>query len=136
MKNQHETHKAALFAVASELSKRGYKAALSSEERQLEADIIAISPKTEVEILIDVKGIYRKNSWPTRRLEDKENYFCILALVPLDEPNQFYILAARDVNTAIDTDLERLGRPHHYKWTGVDWRLAQAFRDRWDKLPK
>jgi hypothetical protein len=100
------------------------------------ADLSVVSPETSTPFLIDVKGLYRRNSWLARRHPPKPNLFYVLAYVPVDEPNRFYVMTQEEVREAIESDLRRLGRPDDYPVTGVDWNLAQPHRDAWSKLPR
>src|SRR5258707_5950153 len=51
------------FAAASELCKRGYEVAFTSGHTTPVADLIVVSPVNREMFLVDVKGLYQKNSW-------------------------------------------------------------------------
>jgi hypothetical protein len=91
----HQTQWAAQFAVASELCKRGYEVSFTLGHTTPVADLIAISPVSKRALLIDVKGLYRKNPWLIKRKETRENLFYILAYVPTEQPNDFSFFPRR-----------------------------------------
>src|SRR5438477_10252236 len=93
----HQTQWAAQFAVASELCKRGYEVAFTSGHTTPIADLMVVSPTGKTQFLVDVKGLYRKNPWVIKRKEKRSNLFYILAYVPEDEPNQFFIMSQAQV---------------------------------------
>jgi hypothetical protein len=62
----HRTHRAAQLAVASELRKRGYEVAFTMGNATPLADLMVVSPALKSNFLIDVKGLYKPNSWPIR----------------------------------------------------------------------
>jgi hypothetical protein len=88
----HQTQWAAQFAVASELCKRGYEVAFTSGHTTPVADLMVVSPEAKEMFLVDVKGLYRKNPWLLKRKSPRANLFYILAYVPPDEPNQFFVM--------------------------------------------
>ena len=55
----HQTHRAAKFAVASELRKRGYEVAFTMGNATPLADLMVVSPMSKKNFLIDVKGLYK-----------------------------------------------------------------------------
>jgi hypothetical protein len=132
----HQTQWAAQFAVASELCKRGYEVAFTSGHTTPVADLMVVSPETKEMFLVDVKGLYRKNPWLIKRKSPRANLFYILAYVPPDEPNQFFVMKQEQVTQHILRGLKRLGRPDDYPITGVEWKEAQDYKDRWEVLPK
>ena len=132
----HQTQWAAQFAVASELCKRGYEVAFTSGHTTPVADLMAVSPISKEMFLVDVKGLYRKNPWLIKRKPQRANLFYILAYVPANEPNQFFIMAQQQVMKLIQNELNRLKRADNYPVTGFLWRLALPHQDAWDVLPK
>jgi hypothetical protein len=133
-RSPHRTQWAAQFAVASELCKRGYEVALTMGNNTPLADLMVVSPKTEKMFLVDVKGLYRRNPWVIKRKDVRPDLFYILAYVPDDEPNQFFVLTQAQVHTYIDHELRRLRRATDYKMTGILWAQAAEHRD-WEVLP-
>jgi hypothetical protein len=102
-RSSHRTQWAAQFAVASELCKRGYEVAFTMGNHP-SVDLLVNSPN-EVAFSVDVKGLYRKNFWAVRAKEIKHNLFYILAFVPDEGQNQFYVLTQERMNKEIEADL-------------------------------
>src|ERR1700687_3100631 len=100
----HQTQWAAQFAVASELCKRGYEVALTMGNHPV-VDLMVYSPKGRA-FFVDVKGQYKPNFWPVRPKATRGKLFYVLALVPENARNQFFILTQDQVNEGIRVDLE------------------------------
>lgn len=132
----HQTQWAAQFAVASELCKRGYEVAFTSGYNTPIADLMVVSPIDKEMFLVDVKGLYRKNPWLIKRKAVRNGLFYILAYVPTDEPNQFFIMTQQRVLECIENELSRLKRANNYSVTGFVWKLALEYKDAWPLLPK
>jgi hypothetical protein len=132
----HQTQWSAQFAVASELCKRGYEVAFTSGHTTPVADLMVVSPISKEMFLVDVKGLYRKNPWLIKRKAKRTNLFYILAYVPTNEPNQFFIMAQQHVTKLIQSELMRLKRADGYPVTGFVWKLALPYENAWDALPK
>jgi hypothetical protein len=98
------------------------------------ADLIVLTPGGKM-FLVDVKGHYLRNAWGIRRKEARDNLFYILAYVPDDRPNQFFILKQKDVHACIELELKRLNKPKDHKLTGISWEQAEKHRD-WGILPR
>ena len=142
-RSSHRTQWAAQFAVASELCKRDCQVALTLGNHP-SADLMAISPKG-VPFTVDVKGLYKKNFWAVRAKAVKQNLFYILALVPNEGQNRFFIMTQKQVNKEIEADLtvartraaaqgrsgEKIG-----SFTGMTWGQAEPFEDKWKILPE
>src|SRR5438552_8696780 len=101
----HRARWAAQCAVASELCKQGHQVALTMGNHP-EVDLMVISPKGE-QFLIDVKGLYTKNFSVISPKPERSDLFFVLAFVPDDEPNQFFILTQKEVNTEVLRHNER-----------------------------
>lgn len=102
------------------------------------------SPKG-VSFEIDVKGLYKKNFWVVKPKEKHHGLFYVLAFVPDDEPNQFFILTQTEVNKEVPRHLKRISTNRAKKglsiekvgiMPGLPWPFAEKFRDRWKALPK
>ena len=130
----HLTQWAAQFAVASELCKLRYQVSFTSGNTTPVADIVAISQSGQP-ALIDVKGLYKKNSWIIQRKPRRPNLFYVLVFVPHDRANEFFILSQQIANKLINGELERLGRPKDYPITGIRWEQAARYKDNWRSLP-
>ena len=89
-----------------------------------------------MKFLVDVKGLYRKNPWIIKRKAVRETLFYILAFVPTDETNQFFVLTQKAAHRGIQDELRRLKRPDDYPLTGIGWSLALQYKDAWQTLPK
>ena len=132
----HQTQWAAQFAVASELCKRGYEVAFTSGHTTPIADLMVVSPMKKAMFLIDVKGLYRPNPWLIKRKALRDNLFYVLTFVPVDRPNEYFVLDQRQVHSLIEKELGRLKRADDYPVTGFNYKLAEPHRDAWDRLPR
>jgi len=130
----HQTHRAAKSAVESELRKRGYEVEFTMGNAPL-AHLMVVSPMSKKNFLIDVMGLYRPNPWPIKTKATRDNLYYVLAFVPNDTDNRFFILSQEQVNTFVRDELARLGRPDDYPMPGIDWKQAEAHENRWDMLP-
>jgi len=132
----HQTQWAAQFAVASELCKRGYEVAFTSGHTTPIADLMAVSPVHKAMFLVDVKGLYRVNPWLIKRKPTRANLFYVLAFVPRDEPNQYFIMSQHAVTSLIESELKRLARADDYPVTGFVYKAALPYQGAWDTLPE
>lgn len=140
MNNQrHQTQWAAQFAVASELCKRGYEVSFTLGHDTPLADLVVVSPG-QMHFLIDVKGLAAENYWQIAQKSRQDNLFYVLAFVPKDNQNQFFVMTQDAANADIDAEFarlsperKRLGKQENR--LGVRWRDAEGYRDRWDLLP-
>ena len=141
-RSAHQTQWAAQFAVASELCKRGYEVALTMGNHPL-IDLMVISPKG-TPFLVDVKGQYKPNFWPVTNKKKTDKLFYVLAFVPDDAQNQFFVLTQDQVNEGIRIDLEHArmlrkakglgGEPGDFP--GIQRSYAKQFEDAWKALPE
>jgi len=97
---------------------------------------MVVSPVRKEMFLVDVKGLYRKNPWIIKRKPIRANLYYILAFVPANEENQFYILTQKATHLRIQEELRRLKRPDDYPLTGIGWSLALQYKDAWQVLPR
>ena len=124
------------------LCKRGYQVALTMGNHPL-IDIMAISPKG-VSFKVDVKGLYKPNFWPISQKERTDKLFYVLALVPKNESNQFFVLTQDEANEGIKLDGEHTrarraakglaGEPGRYP--GIEPKFAGRFKDARTSLPE
>lgn len=133
---RHQTQWAAQFAVASELCKRGYEVAFTSGHTTPIADLMVVSPKNKTMFLVDVKGLYRMNPWVIKRKTKRDNLFYILAFVPSDQANRFFVLTQSDINQQVESELTRLGRTEDYPMSGITFKQGGAHENDWDALPQ
>src|ERR1700747_196461 len=134
-RSTHRTHSAALYAVASELCKRGYKVEFTMENATPLTDLRVVSPMLKKNFLIDVKGLYKRNSWKIKKRAARDNLYYVLAFVPDDDKNRFFILSQEQANSHVRDELARLRRPDDYSSPGIDWKQAPQHEDKWDMLP-
>ena len=141
-RSTHRTQWAAQFAVASELCKKGYEVAFTVGNHP-NVDLMATSP-SGVSFGIDVKGLYRRNFWAVKAKPFKSGLFYILAFVPDDAPNRFFILDQTQVNAEIAAEIERAifrarskGRTDTKAevFPGLGWKFAEQYEDAWKTLP-
>lgn len=85
--------------------------------------------------LIDVKGLYRKNPWVLKQKAHRSGLYYVLAFVPDDASNQFFIMIQHQANTYVQEELMRLGRPGDYSMSGISWKQAVNHENAWDVLP-
>ncbi|HWX85507.1 MAG TPA: hypothetical protein VNZ48_18075 [Xanthobacteraceae bacterium] len=140
----HLTQWAAQFAVASELCKRGYQVALTHGNHP-SIDLMVRSPQG-AEFDVDVKGLYKKNFFLLSPKDDRKNLFYILACVPQDNENQFFVLSQAEANKEVQQDIERARARQISKGNtgenagvmpGISWAAAQRYKDRWkETLPQ
>jgi hypothetical protein len=83
-----------------------------------------------------VTGLYKPNSWKIKPKATKDGLYYVLALVPDEANNRFFILSQEQVNSYIRDELARLGRPDDYPSPGIDWKQAETHENRWDMLPQ
>jgi hypothetical protein len=131
----HQTQWAAQFAVASELCKRGYEVSFTMGNTAPVADLMVVSPVKREMFLVDVKGMYRVNPWIIKRKSPRAMLFYVLAFVPANAPNEFFVLRQQDAHALIAAELKRLNRPDNYPVTGFGWKAPLIFRNAWDVLP-
>ena len=138
----HRTQWAAQFAVASELCKLGYEVAFTMGNHP-SVDIMVTSPGG-VSFGIDVKGLYKRNFFVLKPKERRADLFYVLAFVPNDAPNRFFILSQEQANQAVAEGQEHSrqlaiakGKPVEQadQFPCVSWRRAEVFKNCWPTLP-
>ncbi|MBN9616732.1 MAG: hypothetical protein J0G35_14300 [Acidobacteriales bacterium] len=136
----HQTQWAAQFAVASELCKRGYEVAFTSGHTTPVADLMVVSPIAKKMFLVDVKGLYRKNPWLINRKLQREDLYYVLAYVPQNEPNQFFIMTQQQTMQLIQDNLNKRSKADDYRVTGFAFNVASPYSvspyGEWKTLPK
>jgi hypothetical protein len=137
-RSSHFTQWAAQFAVASELCKRGYQVALTLGNHP-SVDLMARSPRGE-QFEVDVKGLYKKNFFLVSQKELRDNLFYILAYVPDDDANQFFVLSQAEANNEVQQNTERVRVRQIAKggtaeradvMSGITWAAVQPYKGRW-----
>ncbi len=91
-----------------------------------------------------MKGLYKRNWWLITEKEPLQNLFYVLAFVPVNASNQFFILTQKQVNEAIPRIVEQARQERLRKgrsiekveeMRGLPWAFVEQFTD-WDILPK
>ena len=142
MSRTHQTQWAAQFAVASELCKRGYEVALTMGNHP-SVDLMVRSPRG-VSFSVDVKGLYKPNFWVVKAKPDYTSLFYVLAFVPEDTANRFFVLTQVQMNREIrDNSAQVMSRAKEKgrkidvnRFPGIRWGKASAFEEKWDVLPR
>ena len=104
---------------------------------------MVISP-SGIQFLVDVKGQYRPNFWPVSQKKKRDRLFYVLAFVPDDGKNQFFILTQDQVNEGIQDDLRHAKARRKAKglrgdpgdFPGLQRSFVEPHRDAWNALPK
>ena len=135
------TNQAAKFAVASELCKRGYKVELTVGKRH-GTDITVTSPEGAT-FGVNVSSLYKPNPFLLNPKEPAADLYSILALVPDEGQNRFFVFTRAEANQAIQEQLEyqrgiavSTGKPKADDKPGIGWQIAERFENRWATLPK
>jgi hypothetical protein len=127
----HFSQWAAQFAVASELCKHDYQVALTLGNHPM-ADLMVISPKG-AHFIVDVKGLQSGGTWLVQRKKlIVPNLYYVLAFVPPNASNQFFVMSQETTNLLIrgDTSASDIRRgdlkDHLDKWDVLpDWPSFQ-----------
>lgn len=134
MDKRHLTQWAAQFAVASELCKRGYDVGFTMGHNTPLADLFVIAPDGKTTFLVDVKGQTTKNFWRIRPKAKRDDLFYILAYVPKESTNRFFVLDQLQLNALI-ADYEISGVKFDPRFPGINWTTPHRFENQWDRLP-
>jgi hypothetical protein len=138
-RSNHHTGAAGVLAVAAELSRRGYDAAITLGNTPT-IDIICSVPEHKP-FRVQVKSVSYPN-WVQIRKEhlehpDQDLYFAVV-LVPVDaaKPFAFHILTHAEVcNDYKNQSKNRKdGKPLKPGREGVAWAFVEKHLGRWDKL--
>jgi hypothetical protein len=141
-RSKHHTAWAGALAVAAELSRNGYDAAITLGNTPT-LDLICSSPGQK-SFTVQVKSI----SSSTFVLIQKKHlegpprddlYFAVVLVPPphVPQPFVFYILTHTEVCDIYGhySGLKKDGQPYKGGMEGLSWADVKAFQDRWDKLP-
>lgn len=142
-RSRHHTAWAGALAVAAELSRREYDAAITLGNTPA-IDLVCSSPGGR-QFAVQVKSLASANFVLIRRstLEDvspSPTLFFVVVLVPsdLDRPFAFHILthaeACREYGQ--QPKARRDGRPYKPGMEGLSWRHVTPYKDAWHKLPE
>lgn len=133
-KRKQRVQWAAQFAVASELCKRGYEVGFTMGNATPLADLLVVTP-TERMFRVDVKGAGGKNEWLIMRKSPSKDLFYILAYVPADDLNRFFILTQETINHRLEMELIKDGKTENFSMMGLPWKDAIDHENKWDILP-
>jgi len=97
---------------------------------------LVVSPERKEMFLVDVKGQYTKGFWILKPKPTREKLYYVLAYVPTEEVNQFFLLTQEEANTLIQSEQKRLNHPDDYSMPGFNWTLARQYQSAWQILPK
>lgn len=140
-RSRHYTGWAGLLALAAELSRRGYDAAITLGNTPA-LDLICSSPGGE-RFTVQVKSASAANWVRIQRAmleaKPKTDLFVAVVLVPIatERPFEFHILTHREAcelysrqrRTRLD------GQPYKPGFEGLAWSDVRLHVSRWDKLP-
>ncbi len=140
-RSKHHTGWAGALAVAAELSRREFDAAITLGNTPA-LDLICASP-SGTSFTVQVKSLTVANCVliPKRMLEEEPKarlLFCAV-LVPTDpdRPFEFFILTHREVCALWSRmpKVKKNGEAYRPGFEGLNWGDIKPHKDRWDKLP-
>lgn len=140
-RSRHHTGWAGALAVAAELSRREYDAAITLGNTPA-LDLICASPSGK-SFTVQVKSVSSGNWILIRKsmLEQppKDDLFFAVALVPSnpDRPMEFHILTHAEAcaHYGAQRRVKRDGTPYKPGYEGLSWGDVRKHAGRWDKLP-
>lgn len=97
------------------------------------------------QFVVDVKGLYRENYWVIKPKKKLKNLFYVLAFVPDNKPNRFFVLTQADINDGVELDLDETRQKRLQSGKTIDkvgampglrFKFAEQFENKWDKLPE
>jgi hypothetical protein len=141
--DRYRVSMAATFAVASELSRRGYDVGLTVGNTP-KIDLICSAPGGKAKFNVQVKGLSSKTAVLIRtsffREPAEENLFLIVVLVsPLPEPYgpKFFVLTHTQAIERWKTyTTKRDGTPYSSTSAdGLSWKDIEPYKDKWGALP-
>jgi hypothetical protein len=141
-RSRHHTGWAGALAVAAELSRREYDAAITLGNTPT-LDLICSSPGG-VPFKVQVKSVTSGNWVLIRKsfLEDepKLDLFLAVVLVParVSEPFEFHILTHEEASRSYTAQrrVRRDGQPYRGGMEGLAWTAVRQHRNQWNKLPR
>jgi hypothetical protein len=141
-RSRHHTGWAGALAVAAELSRRGYDAAITLGNTPA-LDLICASPSGKP-FTVQVKSLSTWN-WILiqKTLLDempRDNLFFAVVLVPSDfeKPFEFHILTHAEACDSYrqQRKVKKDGTPYKPGMDGLAWGDVKPHKNRWDKLPQ
>lgn len=142
-RNKYHTEWAGAFAVASELSRRGFDVAITVGQSPT-YDLLCNS-SLGVAFKVQVKSLTKPNAVPIqkriRELMPRNDLFFVVALVPeiLDDHPRYFVLTHAEVIQIWQEQPKinpRTGKSYRAGWEGLLWKSITPHENKWDKLPK
>jgi len=99
------------------------------------ADLFVIAPDGKTTFLVDVKGQRTRNFWQIKPKASRSDLFYILAFVPEDQDNRYFILTQEEVNIMLD-EYRNSGIKFDPRFPGMNWTTPHRFENAWEKLPR
>ncbi|HZL63727.1 MAG TPA: hypothetical protein VFD50_02105 [Thermoleophilia bacterium] len=141
-RSRHHTGWSGALGVASELSRRGYDAAITLGNTP-SLDLICSSPGRK-RFTVQVKSNTTKTWVRIRKealeLDPQPDLFFAFVFIPTDStmPLEYCILTSAEIHEAYlrQPKVRRDGQPYKLGSAGIAWREVQPHASRWDKLPQ
>ena len=128
---------AAQFSAAGELTRRKYVVAFTMGNTPT-TDLLVKSP-TEKFFQVQVKGQFNKAPWLTKKVPRAKSLYYILVYMPKQESEapSYFIMPSEEVRKIVEAEDLRAKREHLRPFaSGMPWRAAEPWKDRWDILPR
>lgn len=141
-RHSHYTAWAGVYAVAAELSRRGYDAALTVGNTP-STDLLCGGQNTGQAFRVEVKSLARPNFVliQKRILEEavRPDLFFVVVLVPISpsESLRYFVLTHAEVQQLWDKlpKVRKDGKPLRPGFEGINWGDVIQHESKWDKLP-
>lgn len=105
---------------------------------------MVISPNG-VQFVVDVKGQYKKNWWLISPKKKRRNLYYVLAFVPDEERNEYFVLTQAEANREMQNYVRRAKAEKIKKglsaekvglFPGLSWGVVRKFSNKWETLPR
>jgi len=127
---------AAQFHAAGELTRRKYVVAFTMGNTPM-TDLLVKSP-SEKFFQVQVKGQFNRAQWLTGKVSDTKSLYYVLVYLPKleSEAPSYFIMPSEEVRTIVEAEDRRAKREHLKPFaSGMPWRAAEPWKDRWNLLP-
>jgi hypothetical protein len=122
----------ALYAVATELSRRGYLVSITLGNAQA-ADLLCMAPGGKA-FAVEVKGLSSPNAWLVGHPPSRADLYYVFVAVGSDrEADGFYVLPSVEVARLLSEHISKY--PNDTKASGFRFNALADFCGRWDLLP-
>lgn len=139
-RSKHHTGMAGTFAVAAELSRRGYDVALTLGNTPT-IDLFCALPsgrpfKVQVKSAAAANFVPIGKAWLEASPDESLYLFVVLVSAP-GTPFRFFILPHPDATALYGTILKTKssGEPYAPGWEGFGWPMTQPHENAWERLP-